>query len=148
MDPLSITVSVATLISTCGRLCWELKQLKNASQMADGKLTSILAEVERFDRLLHHISETIQNMNADGIMRDTGHMGNHIRSIAVCIEDGVVLLERLHETLRSVGKSSRLLDGVRKHFRLMSAADEISVYQSQIKSYRDTIQLSMQAVIL
>lgn len=148
MDPLSITVSVATLISTCGRLCWELKQLRSASQMADSKLNSILSEVECFKQLLHQMADTMQSINADESMQDTGHFGNHLRSISVCTADGIVVLERLHETLRSVSKSSRLLDGLRKHFRLLSVSDEISVYQSQIRSYRDTIQLSMQAVIL
>lgn len=148
MDPLSITVSVATLITTCGRLCWELKQLRNASQMADSKLNSILTEVECLERLLNQMAETMRDINAEESMQDTGHLGNHLRSISVCIADGIVLLERLRETLRSVGKSSRLLDGVRKHFRLLSASEEIFIYQGQIKSYRDTIQLSMQAVIL
>ncbi|KAJ0104340.1 hypothetical protein J7T55_011124 [Diaporthe amygdali] len=131
MDPLSITTAVASLIT-----------------LADKKLKSLLSEVECFKLLLEQMAITMKDINVDAGVQETGHLGNHLRSISVCITDGIALLEQMHQTVRSVGKTSRLLDGVRKHFRLQSASDEISMYHDQIRSYRDTIQLSMQTMIL
>lgn len=148
MDPLSITVSVAILVSICDRVCWELKQLRDASQMADSKLNSLLTDVECFKALLHQMADTMRKVNADESMQDTDHLRNNLRSISLCISDCIVLLERLHETLRSVAKPSRLLDHVRKHLQLKYASDEISIYQGQIRSYRDTMQPSMQTLKL
>jgi hypothetical protein len=47
-----------------------------------------------------------------------------------------------------VDKTMDVLDGARKHLRLTSAAQEIIMFQQQIRSYRDTIQLSLQTVTL
>ncbi len=41
-----------------------------------------------------------------------------------------------------VDKTVAVLDGARKHFRMKFAADEIAMYQQQIRTYRDTMQLS------
>lgn len=148
MDPLSITTGVASLVATCVKVGLGLKQLRDGSQLAEAKLKGLLAEVECFTKLLQHMSETIKRIDVQSELQETGHVGNHWKSISVCINDGMELLERLQKVVHSVGKSSRLLDGVRKHLRLQSASDEVCMYQGQIRSCRDTIQISLQTIIL
>ncbi|KAL2061497.1 hypothetical protein VTL71DRAFT_6874 [Oculimacula yallundae] len=54
----------------------------------------------------------------------------------------------MEATLDKVNKNVSLLDGARKHVRLLIAADEIVMYQQQIQSYRVTLQLSLQTIVL
>src|SRR5438034_889477 len=81
-------------------------------------------------------------------LQSTGHIGNHWRNISRSIQDGTKTLASLQATLEKVNKSATVLDGARKHLRLKWASEEIAIFQHEIRSYRDTLQLSLQTVIL
>jgi hypothetical protein len=94
------------------------------------------------------MKETLEQKNVQSSLQSTGHIGNHWASLSISIQDGQNTLIQLQSTLDKVNKSVSVLDGARKHIRLQGATQEITMFQQQVRSYRDTIQLSLQTVIL
>ncbi|OIW26058.1 hypothetical protein CONLIGDRAFT_516937 [Coniochaeta ligniaria NRRL 30616] len=148
MDPISITTGVLSLIKVCGAVGFALKELHDGAQLAGAKAEALINEVEEFMRVLGLMKSTLEDKKIQTAFQSTGHIGNHWRSIAACLEDGQQTLERLQATLDKASKSVKLLDSTRKHLRLKLAADEIGIYQQRIRTCRDTMQLSIQTVIL
>jgi hypothetical protein len=128
MDPLSVTTGVFSLLAVCIRTGTILKDFYDNAAIADTKVKGLLTEVESFTQVLQLMKDTLEQENIKASFQATGHIGNHLNNLGI----------------KSVG----LLDCARKHLRLRSAADEIAVYQQQIRSYRDTLQLTLQTVIL
>lgn len=148
MDPLSLTTGVLSLLAACVRTGMMLKDFYDSAAIADTKVKGLLTEVESFTQVLRLMKETLEQEKVQTSFQATGHIGNHLSNLATSIRDGQETLLQLQETIERVNKSVTLLDGARKHLRLRSAADEIAIYQQQIRSYRDTLQLTLQTVIL
>ena len=148
MDPVSIAGGVLALLGACIKTGITLKELYDGTAIADIKIKGLLTDVESFTQVLRIMKETLEQENFRTSLESTGHIGNHWNNLATSIRDGRKTLLELQETINKVNKSVSLLDGTRKHLRLKSAADEIAVYQQQICTYRDTLQLSLQTVIL
>ena len=148
MDPLSITTGVLSLLAACVRTGMMLKDFYDSAAIADTKVKGLLTEVESFTQVLRLMKETLGQEKVQTSFQVTGHIGNHLSNLATSIRDGQETLLQLQETIERVNKSVTLLNGPRKHLRLRSAADEIAIYQQQIRSYRDTLQLTLQTVIL
>lgn len=125
-----------------------LKDFYDSAAIADTKVKGLLTEVESFTQALRLMKDTLEQENIQISFQATGYIGNHLNNLATSIQNGQETLLQLQEIIEKVNKSVSLLDGARKHLRLRSAADEIAVYQQQIRSYRDTFQLTLQAVIL
>ncbi len=148
MDPLSITVSVISILEVCLKVGQTLKSLQNGVSLVGTKLGGLLAEVESFSKVLEFVKGTLQENEIEAAFQSTGHVGDHWRNVFICINDGQRTLAVLQVTLVKVAKDVAIFDSARKHLRLTSAAEEITMYQNQIRCYRDTIQLSIQTVIL
>jgi hypothetical protein len=148
MDPLTITTGVLALLGTCLQTALALKDFYDGADIADTKVKGLLTEVESFTQVLRMMKETLEQENIKSSLQATGHIGNHWNNLATSITDGQNTLLQLQQTLERVNRSVSAFDGARKHLRLKSAADEIATYQQQIRSYRDTLQLSLQTVIL
>jgi hypothetical protein len=148
MDPLSVATGILALLGTCIKTGTVLKDLYDGAAIVDFKVKGLLTEVESFTQVLRLMKDTLEQENVQSSLQATGHIGNHWNNLATSILDGQKTLLQLQDTLEKVNKSVSLLDGTRKHLRLRSAADEISIFQQQIRSYRDTLQLSLQTVIL
>ncbi|KAH8653149.1 hypothetical protein BGZ60DRAFT_179099 [Tricladium varicosporioides] len=148
MDPLSITTGVLGLIGVCFKVSSSIKDLYDGAAIADTKVKGLLTDVESFSQVLQLMKDTFEQDQVQDSFQTTGHIGNHWNSLSVSIQDGQKTLVQLQETLEKVNKSVSVLDGPRKHLRLKAASDEIGIFQLQIRSYRDTLQLSLQTVIL
>lgn len=148
MDPLSITAGTLSLLGVCAKVGWGLKTFRDGAALADTRVTSLLTDVESFTNVLQLMKDTFEQKTVQSSLQETGHIGSHWRNLAASIRDGSKTLEQLEQLLEKVNKSVRVLDGPRKHLRLLEATDEIVMYQEQIRSYRDTLQLSLQTVIL
>jgi hypothetical protein len=147
MDPLSIITGVVGVLAVSVQVVDSLNSFYNASALADTKVRGLLTDVESFTQVLQMMKDTLERKQIQTSMQSTGHIGNHWTNLSTCLEDGQNTLDELKETLEKVNKSVSVLDGPRKHLRLRSALDEIGVFQQQIRSYRDTMQLSLQTVI-
>jgi hypothetical protein len=148
MDPLSVTVSVASLLGLCFKVTAALREFRDKSQVVESRVRGLIIEVECFTQTLNFVKNALSDGQIQYSTRLTGHIGNHWKSISICIDDGLDTLECLKITIEKINKNVRIFDSVRKHRRYKDAADQISVFQHQIRSYRDTVQLSLQVAIL
>jgi hypothetical protein len=148
VEPLSITTGVLALLGTCIKVGGAVKDFHNGAAIADAKVRSLLSDVESFAQVLHMMKDTLEEEKVQSSFQATGHMGSNWKNLLTTINDGQNTLLQLQDTLDKTDKTVGIFDGTRKHLRLKSASEEITMYQQQIRSYRDTIQLSLQTVIL
>lgn len=148
MDPLSITTGILALLGVCVTTGVALKEFYDGVATANVKVKGLLTDVESFTQVLRLMKDTLEQESMQSSLQSTGHIGNHWNNLSTSIRDGQSTLRQLQETIEKANKSVSLLDGPRRHLRLKAAADEIAVYQQQIRSYRDALQLSLQTAIL
>jgi hypothetical protein len=148
VEPLSITTGVVALLTTCIKTRAAVKDFHDGAAIAGVKVKGLLSDVEGFAQALRMMKETLEQKDVQSSLHSTGHIGNHWTNLSISIQDGQNTLVQLQSTLDKVNKSVGILDGTRKHLRLQAATQEITMFQQQVRSYRDTIQLSLQTVIL
>lgn len=147
-DPLSITTGIVTLLTLCTKTGVQIKSLCDGAALADVAVRSLLGDVQGFMRVLQLMQETLDEPRLQASFQATGNIGNHWRNIELSICDGKESLERLRGTLDRVNKTVGVFDSARKHLRLKWASDEVALFQREVQSYKDTMQLSLQTVIL
>ena len=148
MDPLSITVGVAGLIDLCTRAGLAIKSVHDGAKIVDSKIELLDSEIRGYLQVLELMKSTMEETSVKAAVQSTGHIGNHWKNISAAADDSRQALERLNEVLAKVGKSAGVMGSTRKHFRLKFANDEIEMYQRKIETYRDTMQISIQTVLL
>ncbi|OCK78036.1 hypothetical protein K432DRAFT_279567, partial [Lepidopterella palustris CBS 459.81] len=148
VEPLSIATGVLGLLSACVKIGGELKNFHDGVAIADTAVKALLGDVESFAQVLRLMKDTLGQPGIQSSLQATGHIGNHWNDISKSIKDGQKTLAQLQETLEKVDRRVNVLDQTRKHLRLKGSSEEIALYRQQIKSYRDTMQLSLQTVIL
>ncbi|KAH8655083.1 hypothetical protein BGZ60DRAFT_152893 [Tricladium varicosporioides] len=146
MDPLSITAGIFAILSSSIRICVDIQSLRSGAAVADTAVQALFLDVDDFSRVLYLISETL-NEDKDHVQA-TGHAGNLWRNVSCSVEKSQEVMIQLKGVLQRVDKNSNLASGLRKHIRLTAASEEISIYQQQIRTYRDTLQLSMHSIII
>ena len=144
-DPLSITTAVAGLLKASYEVGVELKKFKAGVTVVRTTIDRLIKDVEGLQLVLESMRDTFANVTAEF---GTGNVASHWQNIAQALEDGNGILRQLQECVQEVNKTARLLDGPRKQLRLNLAADQIALYHQHIKSYRDTLQLSLQTIML
>jgi len=147
-DPVSISAGVLGLLGTCVRVGSTLKDFYDGASFADTKVKGLLADVESFTQVLRLMKDTFEQEQIRTSMQATGHISSHWNNLSASIRDGQNTVLQLQETLERVNKSAGVLDGARKHLRLKGASEEIENFRLQIQSYRNTLQLSLQTVLL
>lgn len=147
-DPLSIAAGIIGVLTACVQVGTALKGFYDGSAIADTKVRGLLIDVESFAQVLQLMKNTLEQEQIKSSLQATGHIGNHWTNLSACLRDGQNTMMQLQEKLEKVNKSVSILDGPRKHLRLNSASEEIGIFQQQVRSYRDTMQLSLQTVIL
>jgi hypothetical protein len=147
-DPLSIMAGVVGLLGAAVTTGTALKDFYDGVVIADAKVKGLMTDVESFTQVLKLMKDTLEQEQIQSSLQATGHIGNHWTNLSTSIGDAQNTLTTLQETLEKVNKSVSVLDGPRKYLRLKSASEEIGLYQLQIRSYRDAMQLSLQTVIL
>lgn len=148
IEPLSITTAIVALLTTCINTGLDIKSFIAATKVADGKIRGLLADVESFTRVLSLMSDTLGRDEVQRSFQSTGHIGNHWTILLTCIQDGQNTVSQLQATLDKVHKPVGWFDESRQHIRIQGVTAKITMFQQQIRSYRDTLQLSLQTVIL
>ncbi|KAF3034835.1 hypothetical protein E8E11_004725 [Didymella keratinophila] len=148
MDPLSITVSVLTLITISAQVTGLVRQFRDEVNVVDTTLNGILNDVEGFQSVLESMKETIDQKDLRGDLQTTGHVGSHWKNLSRSLNDGEGTLEQLRSLIISVSRSAKFLDAPRKHLRFKSAIAQIAEFREQIQSYRAALQLSLSTIIL
>jgi hypothetical protein len=145
---LSITTGVFALLGTCIKVGGALKDFYDGAKSANTRIKALMSNVESFVQTLRLMKDTLEQEEVQSSFQTTGHIGNHWSNIASSIQDGQLTLSRLQSALDRAGKDVKLLDGSRKNLRLKGATDEIVTFQRQIQVHKDTLQLSLQAMVL
>ncbi|KAF3043780.1 hypothetical protein E8E12_010203 [Didymella heteroderae] len=148
MDPLSITVSVFTLITISAQITGLVRQFRDEINVVDTTLNGIVNDVEGFQSVLESMKETIDQEDLRGTLQATGHVGSHWKNLSRSLSDGEGTLEQLRSLIISVNKSAKFLDAPRKHLRFKSAIAQIAEFREQIQSYRAALQISLSTIIL
>lgn len=144
MDPLSITTGVLALLGVCYNVGTGLKKLYDDIEAVDETVAAIIEDVKALTKVLNTMKTSF-----DGVAGPlTGHVGAHWENIYSSLKDGNEALEGLYEVVKEVSRETSVLSGTRKQMRLKSAEGKIGLFRNQIQSFRDTLQLSMQALIL
>ncbi|KAF1926472.1 uncharacterized protein M421DRAFT_102513 [Didymella exigua CBS 183.55] len=146
--PLSITVSVLTLITISAQVTGLVRQFRDEVNVVDTTLNGIINDVEAFQSVLESMNETIEQKELRAHSNTTGHVGSHWKNLSRSLSDGSSTLEQLWSLITSVSKSAKFLDAPRKHLRFKSAIAQIAEFREQIQSYRAALQLSLSTITL
>ena len=148
MDPLSIIAGVTALLTASVKVGLALNDFYDGTSLVDVKVKGVLTEVDGFSQVLKLVKSSLEEKEIQSSLHSTGHIGEHWDSLSMSIRDGLETVKHLQVTVEKANKSVRLLDAPRRHLRMRGAADEIAVYQQQIRSYKDAMQLSLQVMVL
>ncbi|KAL2672353.1 hypothetical protein Neosp_013058 [[Neocosmospora] mangrovei] len=144
MDPLSITTGVLALLGVCYNVGTGLKKLYDDIEAVDEAVAAIIEDVKALTKVLNTMKTSFDSVTGPL----TGHVGAHWENIYCSLKDGNEALEGLYKVVQEVSRETSVLSGTRKQMRLKSAESKIGLFRKQIQSFRDTLQLSMQALIL
>jgi uncharacterized protein YoxC len=148
MDPLSITAGSIALAKTCIEVGFQVHGFISKTKLINTAVNTLLLDVEGFGKTLDLMQSTVQDPAVKRTLGSSGHVGNHWANVNTTLKDAEKTFESLLATLSRVDQSVSILDSARKTIRLRNATDEIGMYQQQIRSYRDIIQVSLQTAIM
>ena len=146
MDPISATAGVVTVLGLCLRVSVELKKFRNSATEARGVATAMLADITSLRQVLLAMEDTFDEIEIQDSL--TGHIGLHWRNLVTSLQDGHIALEQLEDLVQTCNRDVAVLDQTRRRIRLKSAAETIAEHRQQIQTYKDTLQLSLQTIIL
>jgi hypothetical protein len=148
MDPLSITSAAITIAKTCGTVGWELKQFIDGAKLAGTAINVLLQDVEGFQNILEQTNQILEDPRVKDTISSSGLVGSHWANLKTCLDDATVTINNLEATVVNINKTVAVLDSARKHIRLKNASNTIALYQQQMRSYKDTIYVSLHTAIL
>jgi hypothetical protein len=148
MDPLSITAASLSIVKVCTAVCREIKEFIDGVKSAPTVINVLLQEVEGFQKILENLNEVLEDDRTKDTIQSSGKVGTHWANLKGCLDDANVTMESLVATISSVNKAVTVLDSARRHRRLQSASSKVQLFQLQIRSYKDTINVSLQTAIL
>ncbi|RYP90411.1 hypothetical protein DL770_003443 [Monosporascus sp. CRB-9-2] len=148
MDPLTISTAVLAFLSISIKVCVGLKQLKNEAKDAGITINALVTDIGGLRHVLQSMEKTFQDVDDDQVLKETGHIGSHWQNLNQCLNDGHAALTEFDEMLLELNKSVRVLDQARRQLRLQTAATRITQFRQQVQAYKDTLQLSLQTIIL
>ncbi|OQO04172.1 hypothetical protein B0A48_10782 [Cryoendolithus antarcticus] len=146
-EPLSIATGVLTVLGVCTKVGWQLNQFQGAAKVVDTTVEALKADIDGIVKVLQALEETIRLTRASAF-EETGHIGTHWRNLSTSIADGKDVLDNLLSLLERVAKKTTLLNRPRMQLRYQLAEDQLDMLQKRLRSWRDTIQLSLCIVIL
>ena len=144
-DPLSIATGIIALIQATVTVAYELKKFHDNATLVGQTISDLQHDVDSFTGVLESIRETFESITAE---HGSGHVGTLWSNVARSIEDGKGVLDQIQSQLRDINKETRFLDDHRKQLRLNRSEPKMARFRVQIQSYRDSLQLSVQAIIL
>jgi hypothetical protein len=148
MDPISITAASLAIVRVCVSTGWELKLFIDGAKLAGTAVNLLLVDIEAFQNTLQQLNSVLEDPRVKDSVQLTGNVGNHWSNLKTSLDDARDTLVSLEATVLRINKNVGLLNSARKHIRLKAASDELGMYQQQIRSCKDTIQVCIQTAIL
>jgi phosphodiesterase/alkaline phosphatase D-like protein len=148
MDALSITAAPLSIAKLCVSTGWELKLFIDGAKMAGTAVNALLVDIEGFQKTLEQLNSVLADPRIKRSVQLTGNVGNHWTNLKTSLDDARDTLVCLEATVMRINKNVGVWNSARKHIRLKSASDKLVMYQQQIRSYKDTIQVCLQTAVL
>lgn len=144
-DPLSIAAGVLQLLQTTWTVAYELKKFHDNATVIGKTISDLKHDVEGLARVLESMRDTFESITAE---HGSGHVGTLWTNVARSIEDGKGVLDQIQSQIREINKETKFLDEHRKQLRLNRSEPKMARFRGQIQSYKDSLQLSLQAIML
>jgi hypothetical protein len=148
MDPLSITTATVAIVKACGAIGWEIRKFIDGAKLVGTAINVLLQDVEGFQNTLEQINQILDNPRIKDMISSSGLVNSHWANLKTCLDDATATINSLESTIMGISKTVTLLDSARKHIRLKSSSNIIALYQQQIRSYKDTIYVSLHTAML
>jgi hypothetical protein len=149
MDPLSITAATIGLATFCGQAINILLKFAGNSSNIEFTIQTFADEVCNLDRVLKSITASSKDRSILSLAAGTGHEAQHWRDVLTslgecrsCITRLVTILEKLE------GDNGNVLKRTRRQLRLSIESGEIAVLRRQILAFTQTMQISLQMLLL
>lgn len=147
-DPLIITTGVVALFTYCGKWIIEIKLFSQGTDAVNATINGLLSDIGGFKKVVQALDDTLSQPKYQPVKNATGYLGSHWKNVARRIDGGGKTVAQFYTLLRSINCKKSVLSDSRKYLRLKSSSEHIAIFRSQIQSYKDTLQLSMQTIIL
>jgi hypothetical protein len=148
MDPFTISTGVLAFISVPVKVLVGLRQFKDSVKEATASINALISDISALRHVLQSMEETFYSLDDEQALSETGLIGTHWQNLRQCLIDGHEALTEFDNTLLELNKSVKVLDETRRKLRVQSAVAQITMFRQQIQAYKDTLQASLQAVIL
>lgn len=149
MDPLSITVATIGLATFCGQAVNILLQFAGQSRSVDFTIKNFADEVSNLDRVLKSITASSKDRSITSLAAGTGHEAQHWRDVLTSLGDCRSCMTRLVKILEKLeGGDGNIFKRTKKQLRLSIESGEIAVLRRQILSFTQTMQISLQMLLL
>lgn len=144
-EPLSIITGVLTLIHVTGTVSNELWKLREGAAVIHGTIKDLQNDVTSFRRVLESMRDVFERITAEST---TGHIGSLWKGVAQSLVDAQDNLQHLKDLVTEFNRETKFLDEYRKQLRLNRTEEKLARNRVHIQSCRDTLQLSLQTIIL
>jgi hypothetical protein len=148
MDPLSIAATVFSIAKVCAMVVGELKLFVDGARLAGMTINVLLENVQGFQNSLEQMDCLLKDPRIEDTINQTGIVGNHWASLKTCLDKSRDTISSLQDTIADINKTVSVFDSARKHIRLKNALNKIDLYQQLIRSYKDTVNTSLQTLIM
>jgi hypothetical protein len=149
MDPLSITVATIGLATFCGQAINTLSVFAGQSSNVDFTIKTFTDEVSNLDRVLKSITISSKDRSIVSLAAGTGHEAQHWRDVLTRLGDCQSCMTRLVTILEKLeSDDGNIFKRTKRQLRLSIESGEIAVLRRQIFSFTQTMQISLQMLLL
>jgi hypothetical protein len=148
MDPITIATTVFSIAKGCAVVVGQLNDFVDGAKLARLAINVLLENVQGFQDSLEQMDRLLKDPRIKETMSLTGIVGNHWASLNSCLDKAKGTISSLQGTIAEINKTVTVFDSARKHMRLKSAANKLDLYQQLIRSYKDTVIISLQTLMM
>jgi hypothetical protein len=148
MEPLSIILASISIAKFCESVVSGLKRFIDETKVVETTLTALCQDVEEFKGTLELLRSTLDDATMQNSIRASGFIGNHWTCMKASLDDADSTLVLLQKAVDRIDKSVSVMDSARKQIRVRNASSELDLYRGKIRSFHNTIHISLQSVML
>jgi hypothetical protein len=148
MDPTTISTAVLALLSASLKVCARPQGFRSGVAEAGTSVNALLSDLGGLRNALESMEVTSYEVDDTAVVKQGGQVGVFCRDLIAALDDGCVGLAEFDELLLRLNKEVRGLKEPQRHVRVQAAAAKMALFRQQIQAYTDTLQLSLQAIIL
>ena len=156
MEPVSILSAAAAISAVAGK-AWELgsfvRELCQGAKTVDGRVRRLESAVTELARACEHVQGQFESMSSSSSSETPALAWDEQGALTASIESQVKDCRRTLKDLRRLlvdlrPSGSSFFGRTSRHVRLQDRGQEINDFSMRIKTHTDTLQMSLQIVII